>query len=490
MRTLIIITTAILITSTASVAALFWWLDRLAPELIPGLPGQDNAPKERNIGNKAVIGKFFKKFSDDYDRSLTGEWNGFRGGNGSNICDDKIPLADSWTKAGPRVLWKQELGEGHAAAAIYKGRVFVLDYIEELKSDALRCFSLADGHELWRRWYVVDIKRNHGRSRTVPAVSKDVVVTIGPKCQVMCVRTDSGEMLWGIDMVAEYGATIPQWYTGQCPLIDGSTVVLAPAGNEALMLGIDAITGKVLWKAPNPPGWKMSHSSIMPMTFYGRRMYVYFAQGGIAGVSAEPQDAGKILWQCSAWSPTVVAPSPLQLPDGMIFATAGYGAGSATFKISQEKDGTFKAVMLNSFNPRQALSLEQQSPILYNNIIYGIRPKDAGDGRCQLVGAKPGNPAEFAYASGRELRFGLGPFIVADNKFYILDDNGTLTMMKIDGSGGKILGTHRIIEGNDAWGPLAIADGRMILRDLDQMVCIDITGKIGKLEGEKNHDKK
>ena len=30
------------------------------------------------------------------------------------------------------------MGEGHAAAAIFKGKVFVLDYIEELKADVLR----------------------------------------------------------------------------------------------------------------------------------------------------------------------------------------------------------------------------------------------------------------------------------------------------------------------------------------------------------------
>jgi hypothetical protein len=110
-----------------------------------------------------------------------------------------------------------------------------------------------------------------------------------------------------------------------------------------------------------------------------------------------------------------------------------------------------------------------------------------GDGRCQLVGAVPGNIAEFVYSSGRELRFGLGPFIIADNKFYILDDNGALTMMKIEGAEGKILGSHRIIDGNDAWGPLAVADGRMILRDLNQMVCIDLTGKIkDQQEAKKN----
>ena len=282
---------------------------------------------------------------------------------------------------------------------------------------------------------------------------------------------------------------MPQWYTGQCPLLDGSVVVLAPSGKDVLLMGVDAVSGKVLWKTPNPSGWKMSHSSVVPMTFDGHRMYVYCAQGGIAGISAEPQDAGKILWENSAWSPSVVAPSPRQLPGGMVFATAGYGFGSVTLKIKHESDGAFKAEVIKSFNPRQALSLEQQSPILYNNIIYGIRPKDAGDARCQLTGANPGNISEFVYASGRELRFGLGPFIVADNKFYILDDNGTLTMMKMDGADGKILGSHRIIDGSDAWGPLAVADGRMILRDLNQMVCIDLTGKIKERKEENNNGK-
>ena len=63
-------------------------------------------------------------------------------------------------------------------------------------------------------------------------------------------------------------------------------------------------------------------------------------------------------------------------------------------------------------------------------------------------------------------------------------------MMKIEGANGKILGSHRIIDGSDAWGPLAVADGRMILRDLNQMVCIDLTGKIKSQEEEMDDGKK
>ncbi len=216
-----------------------------------------------------------------------------------------------------------------------KGRVFVLDYDETRRADLLRCFSLEDGREIWRRGYDVYIKRNHGMSRTVPAVSADRVLTIGPKCHVMCVSADSGEFLWGIDLVAEHGAEVPLWYTGQCPLIDGSTAVIA-TGGRALLIGVDMTTGEVLWETPNPRNWKMSHSSVLPYTIHGRRMYLYCAIGGIVGVSAEKGREGRVLFESNLWDRNVIAPSPIHVGDGQIFVTAGYGGGSLMLNIVPE----------------------------------------------------------------------------------------------------------------------------------------------------------
>ena len=92
------------------------------------------------------------------------------------------------------------------------------DYDEELGEDALRCLSLDDGREIWRRAYRVRVKRNHGMSRTVPALADGVVVTVGPRCHVMAVNAISGELLWGLDLERAYGSETPFWYTGQCPL--------------------------------------------------------------------------------------------------------------------------------------------------------------------------------------------------------------------------------------------------------------------------------
>ena len=75
---------------------------------------------------------------------------------------------------------------------------------------------------------------------------------------------------------------------------------------------------------------------------------------------------------------------------------------------------------------------------------------------------------------GKTKRFGLGPFIVADDKFYILSDDGVLTVIETSSKEYVELAKVKVLNGHDAWGPLAIANGRLLARDSRRMVCLDI----------------
>ena len=125
-------------------------------------------------------------------------WPGFRGPDRNAIVPASPPLADAWPPAGPPVLWTAEVGDGHAGPAVYDACVYLLDYDAVAKADALRCLSLHDGSEVWRRSYPVLTKRNHGMSRTVPAVAD--CRAVGPQCHVMCVDrlpvTCAGDSIW------------------------------------------------------------------------------------------------------------------------------------------------------------------------------------------------------------------------------------------------------------------------------------------------------
>jgi outer membrane protein assembly factor BamB len=453
-------------------AAILWWLvNDPTSDFLPSEPGRDAFAETSGVAEDISIGEFFERFSDR-EPSFSDTWTRFRGDNSDNIHQSRMPLINTFGNQPPTVLWSVEMGEGHAGAAIYEGLVYILDYDEDIRADMLRVFALDTGEEIWRRWYEVHIRRNHGMSRTVPAVTKDYILTLGPRGHIMCMDRKTGDLLWTLDLELEYSTEIPLWYTGQCPIIEDDVAIIA-TGGKALMIGIDCATGEIIWETPNPGDWKMSHSSVMPFTFGGRKMFVYSASGGVAGVAADGPDAGTILWQSSQWNHPVVAASPVCMPDGKIFLTAGYGAGSMLLQIS-ESNGVFNAEVLMTFRPGEGMSSEQQTPILVDGYMFGVLPKDARTLRNQMVCVRPDDPTQVVWSSGPTARFGLGPFILADDKFYLLDDDATLVIIQKSTRGYVELDRVKLFDGHDAWAPLAIADGYMVLRDADRVICIDI----------------
>lgn len=459
--------------ATIGFVFLFWWLKAdPTDEFTVNLEGADNRGEGNAFVQDVTIGEHFEEFSSDY-KVLNETWMRFRGNDFDNISKSPVKLIEKFPESGPKILWSLELGEGHSGAAIYKGLAYLIDYNEEERADKLRCFSLVDGVEQWSRGYDVAVKRNHGMSRTIPAVTDDFIVTIGPKCHVMCVDRETGNYRWGLDIVKEYQNEIPFWYTGQCPLVDNNSAILA-TGGSALLIGVDLETGEKLWETPNPKGWKMSHSSILPFTFGGRKMYVYSAIGGLVGIAADGDNVGEILWENSDWNHSVVAPAPVCMPDGKIFVTAGYGAGSMMLQLS-ESNGEFSIDVLDEYKPKEGLASEQQTPVYWNGHLFGIMPKDGGTIRTQFICVDPSDTKKVVWASGKEARFGLGPYFIADNKFFILNDDGTLTIARPSTEKYIQLEQIKIFEhGHDAWAPFAIADGYLLLRDSKTMVCIDL----------------
>jgi len=454
-----------------SFVTIFLWLrSNPAKGIVAEVPGKDGFVKGAGGGSAKIdLAGIFEKF-DGQPSALPGEWTNFRGADFSNVVPDASGLVESWGEGGPKKLWSVPVGDGYAAPAVFGGCVYLMDYDVSKRADAIRCISLEDGKEIWRRSYNVNIKRNHGMSRTIPAVTKDYLVVMGPKCHVLCLDTATGDYRWGLDLQKDYGTEEPLWYTGQCPIIDNGQAIIAPAGTDVLMMAVDCKTGETVWSVPNPNGWKMSHASIIPMTLLGKRMYVYGALGGMFGVSADPETAGQLLWEIP-WDAKVLAPSPVPAGDDLIFATAGYGRGSRLLKLS-ESGGKIAVEVVYDKPPDQILSCEQQTPIFHDGLLYGIMPKDAGSLKGQLVCYKP--DGTMVWASGNDNRFGLGPFMKVGDRFLVLGDKGELTMARASAEKFEVLGYADLLEGHDAWGPLALAGTRLLVRDLKTMTCVEL----------------
>jgi outer membrane protein assembly factor BamB len=199
------------------------------------------------------------------------------------------------------------------------------------------------------------------------------------------------------------------------------------------------------------------------MEFAGRRMYVYCGKGGVAGVAA---DTGEILWETTDWQiGMATCPSPVPVGEGKIFFCGGYNAGAMMLQLI-DNNGKIEPKTLYRLKPKQ-FSSEQQTPVLLGGYLYGIRQQDKQLVCLDLDGKEVWN-------SGRD-KFGSGPYMIADGMIFVMNDEGLLTTAEAAPAGYKPLARAQVIEnGFESWGPMAIAAGRLIVRDMTRMVCLKV----------------
>ncbi|MHC4214977.1 MAG: PQQ-binding-like beta-propeller repeat protein [Planctomycetota bacterium] len=454
-----------IVPTTLAIAGLvllyFWLTEETAMDFQLRLPDPNDSKRIVDIDEpNEIIGRLVTFDANASD--LPGEWPRFRGANLDGISSEDVELARTWPAEGPPVLWSVEVGEGYAGAAILNGRVYLMDYDQENRRDVVRCMSLEDGRDIWRYSYPVKLKRWHGMSRTVPTVTEKYVVTMGPKCHVTCLDSKTGEFKWMINLVKEFGASVPEWYTAQCPLIEDSKVILAPGG-KALMMAVDCNSGKILWQTPNPNDWKMTHSSIIPIQLNDKRMYVYCATDGVVGISA---DNGEILWEITNWKILIAnVPTPVPVGDGLVFFSGGYNAGCMMLRLTESNEQINVEEVFRS-GP-EVFGSEQHTPIYYQGHIYGVRSDD------QLVCLDL--QSKILWTSTRSKRLRWGPYMIANDLIYMMDSSAQLTLVEATPSGYVQLARAKLMKGRESWAPMAIASGRLIVRDLTTILCLDVT---------------
>jgi outer membrane protein assembly factor BamB len=454
-----------LLLALAAGAAVVLWLRGPAVTVATRTPNDsaDGPPSATQPLNPAAKGKLTTGPGVAADLPGAGDWPHFRGAEYDGVAHDAGHLARQWPAGGPPVLWSIAVGDGYAGAAVRAGRVFLIDHDAAAHYDVVRCLSLADGRDIWDYRYPIKIKPNHRITRTTPAVTERYLVTLGPKCHVVCLRPDSGQFLWAKDLAGELGATVPEWYAGQCPMIDGERVILATGGPD-LLVAVEAETGKVIWRSPNPRQWKMTHGSIVPMTLGGRRTYIYCGSGGVCGISA---DDGAILWDFTDWKISIAnIASPVVIGDGRILLAGGYGSGSMMIRVEPAGDHA-KVTTLWRLKP-EVFGATQQTPILYEGHLYGVRPEPDNRLVCLSLEGKE------LWSSTPDATFGLGPFLIADGLILAMNDNGQLSCAQATPAGYHRLAQAGVLAGPESWGPMALAGTRLLARDATHLICLSL----------------
>jgi outer membrane protein assembly factor BamB len=377
----------------------------------------------------------------------------------------------SWPKEGPKVLWTAPVNVGFGGPAVSGGKVYLFDRDEKV-GDNLRCLNFSDGKELWNFAYDAPGSFMFPGSRTAPTVDGDRVYTCGPLGDLYCINTNTHKPVWNKNMWKDFGGgPLPRWGITQNPLIYGNLLIVAAQTSEAGVVAYDKLTGDLKWKSPalsGSPGYvspsivKIGGEDhlvmIMAATGMGRN-----ASGG--SVNGLDPLSGKVLWTYSNWQCIIPVPHAVDAGEGRVLVTGGYNAGAAMIKVQKKDDGTYGVTEL--FKTVE-FGAHTQPPILYKDHFYAqYSTNERSDGLVCM-----GMDGKIKWKTGDEPAFVRGGSILVDGLLLSTDGSKMLYVIEPDPSGFKPLASAELLEQGTNWGPLALVDGKLLIRDQKNLKCV------------------
>ena len=403
-----------------------------------------------------------------------------------NSTSTQEGILRSWPENGPEVLWAVDVGIGFGGSVVKDGKVYLLDRDDEV-GDNLRCFDLSNGNELWNFGYEAPGSVMFPGSRSVPTLDGNHVYSCGPYGDLYCIDINTHKPVWNKNVWTDFGGDeIPRWAITQNPLIYGDLLILASQTAQAGVVAYDKLTGDVKWTTPalGPVGYVSP--SIVKVSGQDHVAMVTAATGrrgepGIGGkvVGTDPL-TGEILWEYTNWQCRIPVSNAFDAGEGRMLIIGGYQAGAAMIKVEKKADGNYDVTEL--FKTVEFGS-HTKPPLFYNDYFYAhYRTNERRDGLvCMSM------DGQIMWKTGRSPEFNKGSMILADGLILATDGGKTLYLIEPDPSEFKAIASAELLVaeisddaraaaryGTQNWAPIALADGKLLIRDQSRLKCVKV----------------
>ena len=391
------------------------------------------------------------------------DWPQYLGPDRNAVSSEK-GLKRSWPADGPKVLWTVPLGEGFGAPAVSEGKVYVYDRVAD-RENVLRCIDIETGREEWTFRHEAPGKFRFNGSRTVPTIDGNRIYVCGLLGDLHCVDKNTHQAIWHRNIWTDFGGKdLPRWAITQHPLIYGNLVFLASQTEKAGIVAYDKKTGDIVWTTPRLDG-KPGYVTPKLVKINGEdHLVMVSASGAVAGY--DPR-SGAALWSYGGWQCKIPVPNVTEIGDDRLFVTGGYLAGSVILRI-EKLEGKYVAKEVLRTNE---FGTHVHPPILYKGHLYGhCTTNETQDG---LVAMDLNGTIK--WKTKKNPLFERGGFILGDDMLISVDGNrGYLYLIDPNPEGFKPLAKAKILDTKTCWAPLALSDGKLLIRDQKQMKCVQL----------------
>lgn len=405
------------------------------------------------------------------------DWPKFLGPNGNSTSPQK-GLLRSWPDDGPTVLWTTNVGRGFGGPVIHAGKVYLLDR-DDATGDIMRCFDLNTGKELWNYSYSAPGSVSYPGSRSVPTIDGNRIYSSGPYGDLYCIDINTHKPIWNKNIMKDFGGTKPPvWAITQCPLVYGNLLIVSYSKDPyAGLVAYNKMTGDIVWKTDaigdetyaSPSVAKIAGEDHIVMVFSSTNPIMHKeitnkSMGKIIGL--KPQ-TGQILWEYNDWVNMAQTSPALDAGEGRILAVGGNELGTVMIKVEKKADGNYT---VNELFKHNEFGDHTKPALLHNGYFYGqFSTNTKRDGLCCMD-----MNGKVLWKTMRNPLFDKGSMILADGLILATDGRQTLYLIQPDPSGFKPLASAEILETGQNWSPLALANGRLLVRDQKKLLCVKI----------------
>lgn len=420
------------------------------------------------------------------------DWPQWRGADRLAVWHE-TGVVDRFPEDGLKVAWRVPIGSGYAGPAVAGGRVFVLDWTEDPASRTLdgseRLLALdeASGAVLWTHEWSTSYRRLMASyalgPRATPTVDDDRVYVVGATGRLFCLNVDTGESIWAVDYVADFGLSVPTWGVTSAPLVDDDLLIAIVGGEpDALVVAFDKRTGEERWRALDVVA-EAGYGQPVIYEAGGARQLIVWHPTGLT--SLDPL-TGKVYWEQEFDTANGMTISTPVRSDRYLIITQFYN-GALMMRLGADSP-TAELLWKGSSNSYEAdetdgLHAMTTTPIVVGDYIYGV----GAHGELRGLDATTGARLWMSDRMNAQSSYATAFFVQHEDRYFVNNDDGDLIIARFTPQGYVELDRTRLIEptskparghGTDRlvnWVHPAYANGHVVQRNDQEIVRISLS---------------
>ncbi|HIA71009.1 TPA: pyrrolo-quinoline quinone [Candidatus Poribacteria bacterium] len=409
-------------------------------------------------------------------------------------------IINTFDEVKPKLIWKAKIGGGYSGPAVSGGRVFVMDRVghdTDLKNgsllhagdppknpnfikrmlpgfERLLCFDEKNGQIIWEHKYDCPYRSVAIYAigpRVTPTVDGDHVYTLGAEGNLLCLKVETGNLLWSRNLRVEFDITTPEWGFSAHPLVDGNKLICMVGGKHSTVVAFDKLTGQEIWRSGNArqPGY----CAPVIYTLGGERQLIVWDSDQLRGLNPE---TGRAYWEVDV-KPTFAMSIGVPQHEGNRLFVMGYSHVSAMIEVAE--NGNSAEVIWRGDTTR-GIGGVFNTAVIRDGHVYGC----GQNGRYICIRLEDGKRrwSTFEPSTGYRPSSWANVFTVQNGEnYWLFNDLGDVVIAKMNPQGFQMISkthliepTHRVGNRMVVWSHPALANACVFIRNDKEIRCYNV----------------